>query len=556
MAEIGSVIFGKYEILKLIGRGGMSRVYLAMDTHLNKQWVIKEVDRQGRSRKARASAEAALAEAGLMKKLDHPALPRIVDILKTESRLYIVMDYIEGEPLDTILRRKGPVPDGQVREWSEQLAQVLDYLHSLDPPVIYRDMKPANVIISPQGKVRLIDFGIAREYKPGMARDTCILGTPGYAAPEQSGMRQTDARSDIYSLGMTMCAMLTAGKPPDFALADSRIKIPEELAVIIRHCTMIDPERRYQNCRELLYDIRNSSKLTAAYRRKQSHHFFFFLLSVFLSVACLLAGGGCRTHAENLKQSHYENLISLITSADTASRRKNYLEAAELFPDRTEACSRLLDTYQEDGAFTPDESRELISLINQSRADLQADEQTAALFSRIGTLYLNFYEEADGSCSFADRVRRAGPFFREAEEVESLCADPPGEADRISEAGLFSRICCFYSDYVLDSSLKEGGRETYADLAAELEKGLKQSEGWDPYIRLCLDNTAFLLLYDQRSSLKEAGIGKERVLDLLDQAEKDARDVRAGRPASQKLQKEVLAHYQDFRDAIERTYSS
>lgn len=552
MAEPGSVIFEKYEILKLIGRGGMSRVYLAMDTRLNKQWVIKEVDRRGRSRKTRACADAVLAEAALMKKLDHPALPRIVDILETDKLFYIVMDYIEGENLDSILKQKGPLSPGQVRIWSEQLAQVLDYLHSLDPPVIYRDLKPANVIISPTGNVRLIDFGIAREYKAGKARDTCILGTPGYAAPEQNGWQQTDARSDIFSLGMTMYSMLTARKPPGIRQqAGIDRRIPEEFAVIIRRCTMIDPDRRYQSCGELLQDLENSSKLTAAYRKGQTHHFILFLISILLSAGCMLAGSGCRIRADSLKKSHYENLISIVSTTDTEQRRKNYLEAAELFPDRTEACSRLLDAYQEDGAFTPEESRELIALINRRQDRLQTDRDTAAFFERIGTLYLNFYQEKDGTYSFADRVRRASPFFVEADTLR-MGGNAEGKND--SGVSVFSRICRFYSDFVLDSSYEEGGRQDYADLTDSLEQELAKQDGRELYSRLCLDDTVLLLVYDQRVNLQKSGIEEEQVLGLLDRAREDAEEVWAGRKASRQLREEILSNYDDFRDAVERAY--
>ncbi|MEE0954727.1 MAG: serine/threonine-protein kinase [Eubacterium sp.] len=564
MAEIGSIIFEKYEILKLIGRGGMSRVYLAMDTHLNKQWVIKEVDRMGRGRKARASIDAILAEANLMKKLDHPALPRIVDILETEKVFYIVMDYIEGETLEKILNRKGPIPPDQVILWSVQLAQVLDYLHSLDPPVIYRDMKPSNVIVSPESQIRLIDFGIAREYKPGKKQDTRILGTPGYAAPEQSGFFQTDARTDIYSLGMTMYTMLTGRKPPGFkeqAAVDE--KIPEELAEIIRRCTMIDPDRRYRTCRELLYDLKNSAKLTAAYRKKRARKITIFLVLFFISAACFPAGIGCRLYAENLKKSHYENLISLISTIDTEKRRKNFLEAAELCPDRTEACSRLLDAYQEDGSFTPDESRELISVISRNKDNLQTDGDTADLFCRIGILYLGFYRESDGTYSFADRVRRAAPFFEEAETVRAAAASEKNQKSAekektngkvLPEEEIFSRICRFYEDYVLESSLKEGSREDYAGFIESLAEGLEQSRAYDTYTRLSLDNTAFLLLYDQRANLKKAGIEPQEVLNLLDRAEEDAKTVPTGKKASLKLREEILNNYTDFREAIQRTF--
>ena len=200
MAYLGDVIDGKYEILRELGRGGMSIVYLAMDKRLNKQWAIKEFRKDKDDENRRVALESLLKEANIMKKLDHPTLPRIVDIIDQDSTIYIVMDYIEGESLNKVLDAYGAQPQDAVIEWAKQLSEVLDYLHTRKPPVIYRDMKPANIMLKPDGTIRLIDFGIAREYKEGSTGDTEIIGTRGYAAPEQFGEKgQTDARTDIYS---------------------------------------------------------------------------------------------------------------------------------------------------------------------------------------------------------------------------------------------------------------------------------------------------------------------------------------------------------------------
>ncbi|WML54919.1 serine/threonine-protein kinase [Neobacillus sp. PS3-12] len=187
MAAIGSVIEGKYEILKLIGQGGMSKVYLAMDKRLNKQWAVKEIEKRGRDQHKDVIIQSAIAEANLIKKLDHPALPRIVDIIDNGQVIYVIMDYIEGEPLSKIIDEYGAQHQDLVIDWAKQLCDVLDYLHTRAPSIIYRDMKPANVMLRPDGNVKLIDFGIAREYKEQNLADTVSLGTKGYAAPEQFG---------------------------------------------------------------------------------------------------------------------------------------------------------------------------------------------------------------------------------------------------------------------------------------------------------------------------------------------------------------------------------
>ena len=210
MAERGTIIEGKYEVLKLIGKGGMSKVYLAMDKNLNKQWAIKEIERKAYDKNNEVVVASAMAEANMMKKLDYPSLPRIVDIIEKENVIYVVMDYIEGETLSSVLSKEGAQPQEVVIEWAKELCRVLDYLHTQNPPIIYRDMKPANIMLQPNGNIKLIDFGIAREYKEQNLADTVSLGTKGYAAPEQFGGKgQTDARTDVYCLGVTLYHLLT-----------------------------------------------------------------------------------------------------------------------------------------------------------------------------------------------------------------------------------------------------------------------------------------------------------------------------------------------------------
>ena len=132
--KVGTVIENKYEILKLIGKGGMSKVYLAMDQNLKKQWAVKEIE------KKEIMLQSALAEANMMKKLDHPNLPRIVDIIDGNDVIYVVMDYIEGEPLSDVLSKRGAQPQETVIQWAKELCGVLTYLHTQTPPIIYRDM--------------------------------------------------------------------------------------------------------------------------------------------------------------------------------------------------------------------------------------------------------------------------------------------------------------------------------------------------------------------------------------------------------------------------------
>lgn len=213
MLEIGSLIDGKYKILNEVGHGGMSVVYLAMNERANKQWAIKEVRKDG-VKDFEVVKQSLVAETNMLKKLSHPSLPDIVDVIDEDDRFLIVMDYIEGNSLKTALQEYGAQSQKNVIKWAKQLCDVLGYLHSQNPPIIYRDMKPANIMLKPDGNVVLIDFGTAREYKENNIEDTTCLGTMGYAAPEQfGGMGQTDARTDIYCLGATMYHLVTGMNP-------------------------------------------------------------------------------------------------------------------------------------------------------------------------------------------------------------------------------------------------------------------------------------------------------------------------------------------------------
>ena len=289
MLETGSVIDGKYKILYQIGRGGMSRVYLAINEKANKTWAVKEV-RRDETVDEQMVRRRLMAETELLKRLRNPHLPRIVDVIDKEGSLLIVMDYIEGNSLESLLAEEGPQPQERVISWGKQLCEVLGYLHRQNPPVIYRDMKPSNVMLQSDGTVMLIDFGTAREQREQKTGDdTVCLGTPGYAAPEQWGGRgQTDARTDIYCLGAALYH-LAAGQnllelPCDAdEVSEGELGLSPGFKAILLKCTRKDPKERYQSCEELLYALEHYEEMDSRYRRKQKRRAGMFFL-VFLLV--------------------------------------------------------------------------------------------------------------------------------------------------------------------------------------------------------------------------------------------------------------------------------
>src|SRR5437660_1317590 len=208
----------RYRIMQQIGKGGFGSVYKAADTQFaDRPLAIKKMSQNNLNpQELREATEAFKREAHLLASLTHPNLPRIYEQFSDTDRLYLVMDYIEGETLEAYLDKMGgKLPVDKVLTIGIQLTSVLEYLHTHRPPIIFRDLKPANVMLTADNHIFLIDFGIARLFKPGQAKDTTALGSLGYAAPEQYGKAQTTPRTDIYSLGVTLHQMLSGDDPTD-----------------------------------------------------------------------------------------------------------------------------------------------------------------------------------------------------------------------------------------------------------------------------------------------------------------------------------------------------
>lgn len=249
----GQLLKQRYHVLTQIGRGGFAAVYKAEDRHFYHRLVaVKEMSQNGLSPKERAEAvDAFTHEVQLLASLQHPHLPRIYDHFTEQGRWYLVMDFLEGQTLEDYLLQQ---PDHRLSlaetfAIALQLCSVLDYLHSRQPPIIFRDLKPSNMLYTPSKHLYLIDFGIARHFKPGQPKDTIPFGSPGYAAPEQYGKAQTTPQSDIYSMGVLLHHVLSGEDPSEtpFLLSPLRLAGPEalaELKTLIERMTQLNPRQR------------------------------------------------------------------------------------------------------------------------------------------------------------------------------------------------------------------------------------------------------------------------------------------------------------------------
>ena len=243
----GRILNGRYQVQSHLGSGGMSAVFAALDFRSGKLVAVKQSTQR---------------EAELLSKLEHPGIVRFLDTFQENGRVWLAEEYLEGKDLLQSVKENGPLSVSDALQIGKQIGSILSYLHEQNPPVIYRDLKPANIMLMKDGRVVLVDFGIAREYILHEDADTEEFGTPFYAAPEQYGrsFSQSDTRSDVFALGKTLFFLLTGilprqGEPSAFHRQVMESIKNNELAKILVKCTQADPEQRYQSAEALVYAI-------------------------------------------------------------------------------------------------------------------------------------------------------------------------------------------------------------------------------------------------------------------------------------------------------------
>lgn len=531
MTEIGTVIDGKYEVLREIGRGGMSVVYLAMDTHLNKQWAVKEIRKKGSGKNDEIVVNSLLAEANMMKRLDHPSLPRIVDIIDNGVTIYVVMDYIEGESLDKILNEYGAQSEERVIGWAKQLCDALGYLHSQKPPIIYRDMKPANVMLKPEGNIKIIDFGIAREYKEQNLADTTVLGTKGYAPPEQySG--QTDARSDIFALGMTMHHLLTGIDPrngePYAPVRQWNPELSEGIEIIIDRCVEPAAENRYQSCSDLLYDLEHPELITRGFKKKQKRKLLSFIVSAGLCIFMAIAGVILNISATAVNNQDYDANIG-------SSDPTKYFAAVDIYPERVDAYNMLIEYYKNyDG-----ENNDITKVGNTIEANADSldltDPEIADMHYDMGKLYFSDYEG-----SFKSRAVNAKNFFEKAASNDAASF----EKKEIAEC--YDSICNFMTN---QSTTSEHSLDDYTAIFEEIEAAMqtvdKATDNEANYDKISLYYVAMLLINDQAEYMAGVGFERQTALELMANLKDKADGITS-----------TLSYVNDLKDKIGSSYDS
>lgn len=491
MLQIGSIVDGKYKILDKIGQGGMSVVYLARNERTNKSWAIKEVRKDG-VQDFEVVKQGLMAETDILKKLDHPHLPQIIDIIDGDGSFVIIMDYIEGNSLDHILKKNGAQSQESVIEWGKQLCDVLGYLHSREPAIIYRDMKPANVMLKPDGTVTLIDFGTAREFKQTSVEDTKCLGTQGYAAPEQyGGHGQTDARTDVYCLGATLYHLVTGHNPSQYPYEMYPIRqwnsqLSSGLEQIILKCTQRNPNDRYQSCAELMYALENYNKLDIEYIHTQNKKWKGFIAGAALTVVCAAAAIGSKAMEIKTTTDNYAVYMKEADSAVSATDKiEKYKKAIQLDPSKLDAYQSLLkNALLADGELTNEEDAELRSIIYDTRGGskqnisyLQRNDKDYAEFAyQMGVTYFYYYGNNGDKAS-------AATWFKDVVDRKEDMAD----LQKYAKAELLGRVASYYND--LKKENKDGDtvvsyKEYWNDLVKLTEGNLVEADNTMTALRM------------------------------------------------------------------------
>lgn len=561
MLEIGSLVDGKYKILSEIGHGGMSVVYMAINEKANKTWAVKEV-RKDSKMDFNTVRQGLMAEIETLKKLKHPNLPSIVDVIEDDNSFIIVMDYIEGRSLDKIIEENGAQPESYVVEWAKQLCDVFGYLHSRTPAIIYRDMKPANVMLKPDGNIMVIDFGTAKNYEIDLGETTGI-GTIGYAAPEQyigSGLGRTDARTDIYCLGITMYHLLTNVDPCKNLISDKSIRavnpaLSHGLDAIIQKCTQYQPNARYQSCAELMYDLENYEILEPLYKKKQKRKLGLFASTIVLSALLAIGGLGLNIAASKMATDTYETKLYEASKTTDYETKVEIYEECIAIPNKAgekDAYLGLIRAFKEDDSvFSVEEGKLLEKLIKNNKLALQENpENYTEICFETGKLYWYYYDYADGS-----QIAKAKS---SVEWFQDVIDNAPQGYENIGMAKVYANIGIFYRD-ITTNITEANDKGKYAPLfenMTELMNSVADNESESEIVRLELIELTRGAIQQYATKFKVDGITEKQLTELYDTVSATVNSIEPTADKTEELKTTITSNLPNTKAAIESAYST
>ncbi|MBD5143046.1 MAG: serine/threonine protein kinase [Ruminococcus sp.] len=590
-----TIIDNKYKILDEIGHGGMSTVYRATVERSGKIWAVKEVRISETDDKI--AKECLQAEIDTLRNLNRSAIPEkirykipeIADIIDNgDNNLIIVMDYIEGVSLDKVIEKKGAQSEEKVVNWAMQLCEVLGYLHS--KKIIYRDMKPSNVMLKKNNEVAIIDFGTAKKYE--YSGETQGLGTIGFAAPEQHGQfGRTDERTDIYCLGKTMYTLLTGIDPRKSLVIDTSIRkvnpsFSPGLDQIIKKCTQHNPDDRYQSCEELLYYLKEYKEIDKGSRKKKILKVGMFFTSIAICIACGIYGYSLNEQAKALATDTYQELLTqadmiILDAEDNSENSKNktdekynqkinlYTEAISV-PDKAgklDAYLALIETYKEDdNIFTEEELTQLNYLVTQNETALKANpENYIEICYEIGNLLWYYYDDTNQMT----KSKRAVKWFKlmldyinENQENE-IILNYQKDTENSKKLGLaesYEEIGAFYEE--IAGQIKQGKddgayKNLFWNLQNLMDKLTTKDREKTMIVRLELLEMVRYSLHRYATDFKRDGIEETSAKSLYKRVQNvlNTIDLDKTHPLYSKFE-EIKANMEDTENAIQNAYGT
>ncbi len=562
MLKVGSLVDEKYKILSKVGQGGMSVVYMAINEKANKTWAVKEVRKDG-VLDFEAVKQGLIAETDILKKLSHPNLPSIIDVIDSDDSFIIIMDYVEGNSLNKDLEEYGAQPQEYVIQWAKQLCDVLGYLHTRQPAIIYRDMKPANIMLKPDGNVTLIDFGTAREFKAKNIADTTCLGTVGYAAPEQfGGMGQTDARTDIYCLGATLYHLVTGCNPsePPYEMKPIREINPSlssGLEKIILKCTQRNPEDRYQSAAELMYALEHYEEIDDRYRKKQRNKLVTFISCILFSVLFVIGGLVLKYYAQQIATDNYEMLLYEASKTADYEKKIELYEKSILVPNKAgekEAYLGLVQTYKEnDNVFTVDEANQITKLIKNNKQELQSDlNNYTEICFEVGKLFWYYFNYGDGADNQVTRAKSAVEWFQD------VLDNAPKDYENKNMASVYASIGIFYRDITtnITEASDKGKYKPFFENIYSLLDSVATDKNENEIIRLELLELSRSAIQQYSTKFKGDEISKSELLDMYYLIEETVKDIMTTVEKTQEKKNSIILLLDDTKSAIETAYST
>lgn len=512
----GQVLQDRWKVVDRIGSGGMSTVYLVKDLRLEKYWALKEVEIKS-TPKGKILYQSVVAETNLLKSLNYASIPSIIEIMRLNSSLLIIMDYIDGKSLREVLadtsKNDGATPnyikEKYIIRWGISLCKTLRYLHNHEPKIIYRDMKPQNVMLNNQNEIKLLDFGTAVAITEDFSYEKADkLGTKGFAAPEQYRSKNGawfDERSDIYALGKTLYYLATGWSPSTVDETTKKL-IPLKpvrvwdkgrsvgLEYIIHKAIKENPDERYQNMDEMLYDLENIDKLSPEYKKKMNFRFNTLITLVCTGVIGLSLSAFGWVSETVATQDKYTTYLE---SGKVGKNVDDLIEATKYSGSELAPYIELMKIYKEDSVLTEEESIQFLSALQPNLNALKSNNKYGDFSFEVGKMiWFNYYDNGQ---------ILSVPWFERAVEFNSSKKDL---AKVYLEIGKFQQNILSSINDLTDNGM-------YKDYWESL-KTLEDLGSRDEQVRLLLVQSTFDVVESYPLGLKSDGYQYDELSNVLE----------------------------------------